>query len=150
MKKNLREFSRKVGYLIPQIHSEIFTKWQKQFDFGDITFSQTVVLGILKEKGTLMMKDIANSLSVTTSAATGLVNRMVNLNLLKRKTDPEDRRIISIEMTKKGQDAIDRITQQKVDFLVTIFEKLNQRERDSYLDILERICQILKAEKKKK
>ena len=113
MDKSLHEFSHRVGRLIPQIHSEILRKNQKQFHFGDITFSQTAVLGILKERGPLMMKDIAKSLSITTSAATGLVDRMVKPKLLKRKAHPEDRRIISIELTKKGKNLIDRVTKQK-------------------------------------
>ena len=148
MEKGLYRFGQRMGQLIPRLTREIFKKETKGVDFGDVTFSQMVVLGLLKEKGALMMKEIAKNLSVTTSAATGLVGRMVNAGLLKRIYNPDDRRIISVDMTKKGGMAIERIVKKRAELMIKVFGKLSHNERDAYIGIVEKIYNILKSETK--
>ena len=44
MDKNLREFSKRIGFLIPNITREVFKRQQKILTMGDVTFPQLVVL----------------------------------------------------------------------------------------------------------
>jgi len=128
---------------MPQMHRGVF-KTQATTSFGNASLSQIVVLELLKERGSMKMKDIAKPLSITTSAVTGLVDKMSKTGLLKRKANLSDRRVINIEMTKKGSHMINEIEDEKEKLLVRLFSKLTQRERDDYIRILEKICNNLK------
>lgn len=149
MDTRLHDFIRKIDYLIPQMQKGLlFSKEMKKSCLREISISQMVVLTLLKDGEKTIMKDIAKALSVTTSAATGLVDRMVKSDFLERVSNPNDRRIISIRMTKQGKKLIDKIAQQRRHLLVRVFGKLSQKERDAYLAILEKIRRILQSEEK--
>ena len=94
------------------------------------------------------MKDIAENFSVTTSAVTGLVDRMVKSDLLTREADPDDRRVIKVKMTENGKDLVGKIAKKRLDMVINVFGKLEQHERDAYIKILEKIYDISKSGKK--
>ena len=95
-----------------------------------------------------MMSTIARNLNVTTPAATGLVSRMIRSGFIKRTLDEKDRRIIYIEMTKKGGKIINDIQKARYKMMMDIFGKLTSHERRTYLDIVKKLCRILTEEHK--
>jgi len=62
------------------------------------------VLFLLLREGTLRMSDLASMLDVSVSGATGLVDRLVELGLVDRSPDPEDRRSVLCFATEGGRD----------------------------------------------
>jgi DNA-binding MarR family transcriptional regulator len=62
------------------------------------------VLFLLLREGTLRMSDLASTLDVSVSGATGLVDRLIDQGLVDRSPDPEDRRSVLCFPTEKGQE----------------------------------------------
>ena len=62
------------------------------------------VLFLLLREGTLRMSDLASTLDVSMSGATGLADRLVNQELVDRWPDPEDRRSVLCALTEQGRE----------------------------------------------
>ena len=60
------------------------------------------VLGILARHGMQSMSEIGCKLSMPKSHTTGLVDKLIAENLVERLFDPKDRRIVNVQITKKG------------------------------------------------
>ncbi|OGW85804.1 MAG: hypothetical protein A2987_05915 [Omnitrophica bacterium RIFCSPLOWO2_01_FULL_45_10] len=90
------------------------------------------------------MSDLAKSLSVTTAAMTGIVDRLVREGYLRRESDPKDRRIIKIRLTAKGERAVTQILEKKKQMIIKMFGMISQGEREEYLRILTHIRDHLK------
>ncbi len=114
---------------------------------GEITISQMVILNLLKTADKCKMNEIAKSLHVTTSAATGIVDRMVRGGYLKRVPGEKDRRIINIEMTQKGKKIIDDIDKRRYRFIVDIFSKFKPIERERFLATMKKIYGAISGER---
>jgi DNA-binding MarR family transcriptional regulator len=64
--------------------------------------SQLVVLYVLLEDKKLSVKDIATNLSISSSAATQLVEHLVQTGLVERAEDSNDRRAVYVQLTAEG------------------------------------------------
>lgn len=140
---SISEFADKLNQIIPVIAQE-FTKRQSNELFrGKITLPQFLILNILEKEGECRMTDIAGFLDVSTAAATGLVDRLVKYVYVERVFDPNDRRIIRIRLTRKGEVLVKKITLERRQMIMDIFGKISEKERGDYLRILTKIQEIL-------
>ena len=73
----------------------------------DITMAQTKALYLLVAVGELRMSDLAARLGVTSSTATGLVDRLVELGLATRR-EASDRRQVVIAATEEARSLMAR------------------------------------------
>ena len=73
----------------------------------DITMAQTKALYLLVAVGELRMSDLAARLGVTSSTATGLVDRLVELGLATRR-EAADRRQVVIAATDAARSLMER------------------------------------------
>ncbi len=86
-----------------------------------------------------MMLDIARYLCVTPPATTLLIDSLVKEKLIVRILDEHDRRIVRIDLTRKGDRFIARGIQGKEDSLKKLFSVLNGEERARMAALLEKI-----------
>lgn len=110
---------------------------------GDVTMTQMAILNLLRNVPKYKMTELARLLNVTTSAATGMVDRMVRSGFLKRSREAKDRRIINIRITNKGEKAINAIFNEKQRIMVKIFRHFDPKEREAYLNSVKKIYTIL-------
>lgn len=147
MHRSLDDFAREMTNFMPRYIREASARVISASLKGDITISQIIILNIIKSADQCKMKDIAKALHVSTSAATGSVDRMVRIGLLKRRPSEKDRRVINIEMTQKGMKIIDDIQSRRYKFIIDIFGKFKPEERERFLDTMKKIYSILRGEK---
>lgn len=72
----------------------------------DLTMPQIRVVFLLLQEGTLRMSELASALDVSMSRATGLVDRLVEKELVKRWQDMEDRRSVLCALTEDGLELV--------------------------------------------
>ena len=141
---SLSEFADKVNELMPVIIRTFLKQQSTEFYKIKLTMPQFVILDILQRHGESKMSDLAKSLSVTTAAMTGIVDRLVREGYLRRESDPKDRRIIKIRLTAKGERAVTQILEKKKQMIIKMFGMISQGEREEYLRILTHIRDHLK------
>jgi len=147
MGKTLNEFAQEMSVVMPQLLREFLKRQARVVVMEEISFSQMAILHLLKERKQCMMSELAGLLSVTTSAATGIVDRMVRSGLLKRALNPKDRRVVNIQLTPKGKRSIGTIFKQREKMMIDVFKHFNCKERETYLNIVKKVCGILKRER---
>ena len=103
---SLSEFSDQLVEIMPVISREFYKKQTGEFYKMKITMPQFVVLEILHREGQSRMTDLARLINVSTAAMTGIVDRLVRDGYLARASDPDDRRIIKVDLTVKGSKAV--------------------------------------------
>lgn len=144
---SLAEFADKLNELMPKIARGFLKNQDNDLLKGKITVAQLFVLCFLSRNSEVTMSEIANYLEVSTAAATGIVDRLVKSAYLARVYSEQDRRIIKIKLTVKGQDLVEKIVKQKKQRIMDIFGKISDKERDDYLRILMRIHEIIEKDR---
>ncbi len=91
----------------------------------DITMTQAKVLYVVIAAGRLRMSGLAAQLGIGTSSASELVDRLVELRLLERGNDPDDRRQVVITATPEAHALLER------------FRELNQHQLRGLLGTLD-------------
>jgi len=141
--KSLDEFYKKMDDLMPNLIRESVKRGADEVTKGLITVPQMLILETLNKKEECIMSELAEALSITTSAATGLIDRMIRLNLVTRSRCEKDRRIVNVNITEKGKNTISGIIEERRRMIVDTFGKLSKEEREKYLEIMEKVYRIL-------
>lgn len=76
---------------------------------SDLTVAQLRVLLVLYTEGPSRMTSIASSIGIAVSTATGILDNLVRKELVTRRDDPEDRRLVICTLSPQGQEAINRL-----------------------------------------
>lgn len=142
------QFVNQVVILLPKIIRLLAKRESNDLFKGKITLPQFMVLEFLYKEKRAMMSKIAEILSVTAPAATGIVDNLVRDGYIKREYNQDNRRIILIKLTSKGKNLIERITEQRKALIRDIFGKLSEKERREYLHILTKLYKTLLEDNK--
>ena len=140
---SLASFAAELVKLLPYIIRGISQRQADALLSGKITVPQYLCLDLLATQAALKMKDIAKSAHVSLPAATGLVERLYSIGLVKRESDEKDRRVIYVTLTAKGKKVIDEVRQKRKKAIEDLFGKLSEVERNQYLKILRKLKKIL-------
>ncbi len=100
--------------LIEEVMREYDTLNARMADFSgpsflglDITMPQAKILHLVRATGSMAMSDLVARLGVTVPTVTGIVDRLVERDLVVRRGTPGDRRRVVIEITPAGVEIID-------------------------------------------
>lgn len=144
-KESLLNFADQVNELTPVLMREFARRQANELCKGKITFPQFLILDFLSRESESTMTDISRFMRVTTATMTGIVNRLVEAGYCQRIFNPQDRRIVMIKLTSRGDNIVRKINEQRRRMIVDIFGKLSLKERDDYLRILTRIREMIIA-----
>ena len=87
--------------LLPRAHQELLDL--------DLTTPQLKVVLLLYLNGSARMSELAASLGVTLATATGVIDRLVDRDIVERENSREDRRVVVCRLSTKGQELTDRL-----------------------------------------
>jgi len=76
---------------------------------SDMTIAQLRVLLFLYTEGPSSMSTIALAIKISLPTITGTVDLLVKKNLVTRKDDPEDRRLVICSLSPEGQEIINKM-----------------------------------------
>jgi DNA-binding MarR family transcriptional regulator len=90
-----------------------------------ISMTQIHVLRQLEQHGRMSMSRIADVLDVSLSNATGIIDRMAERGLVERVRPPDDRRVVLVEPSALGIQALDETEGIKLDRVRSICDHLD-------------------------
>jgi DNA-binding MarR family transcriptional regulator len=100
---------------------------------------QGVVLTIAGHHDGLSIKDVAERMGISGSAATQLVESSVRDGLLLRGVDPRDRRVMRISVTPLGRSKLESFRKARVDTMNELLSGLDNGEIEAFRDLLRKI-----------
>lgn len=107
----------------------------------ELTMSQVKALYLVIAVGELRMSDLAARLGVTSSTATGLVDRLVELGLVERHEEPADRRQVVIVPTARAEATVEHLRELNSRRMRDMLERVAPAD----LAVVERALSILDA-----
>lgn len=118
----------------------------KELANGNVSFPQYFLMGHLDQNGVASMTEIAQTMGHTTAAATGLVDRLENLDYVTRCHAKEDRRKVMVEITEKGQSLVHRIREDMIKNVEKVMGHLTTEEQSSWLHIYQKIFKFCQTQ----
>ena len=126
-----------VEWLNREASSGRLDEWQRL----DMTVPQIKVVVLLEGAGSLRMGAIAGYLGISLSATTSVVDRLVEKRLVRRLSDPTDRRVVVCELTPLGVETIQSFWRVDRQRLLVLAEQLEEAQLESAVQGLEIIRQ---------
>lgn len=114
-------------------------------EFG-VTGPQLWMLRTLEEEGPLTVGDLADRMYLHISTASGVLDRLEERRLVRRRRAAEDRRVVWIELTAKGRTLLRNAPEPAQGRLLHGLERLGRRELARLYSSMKRIAQIMEAE----
>ena len=104
---------------------------------GRITVNQARIFGYVFDHGkdTIRLKTLAHDLDVSPAAASQAVDRLVTAGLVDRETDPEDRRAVSIRLSRKGVELFARFADRTQDVLAEALSGVPAADRETFFRV---------------
>lgn len=136
---------------LEEVLMEIGRRLHVEFDahmVSGITGSQFFVLQKISAKGRLTVSEVADKLSVSLSAITALVDRLVQAGLVVRSRDEQDRRLVWLEATEKGRKILASCMEGRRQVAAKYFGQLSDGDLEKLLEIYDKVLTMLKSEDK--
>lgn len=109
-----------------------------------LSIVQLKILSVVSKHEAPTMKDIADSLFITSPSATVAINHLVKDGQLERVPDRIDRRVIHLKMTAKGKKVFVKCRREVLQKISEVLEKLNNRERLELAKVFSKIIDSYK------
>jgi DNA-binding MarR family transcriptional regulator len=107
--------------------------------FGGVTLHQLGALRHLVKHGPLTMNDLAARMEISPSAATQLVDRLVQHGLAERAPDPDDRRALRVAASGSALAAVRAFEKERSEGLAALLAPLSDDELEVIAGLAERI-----------
>ena len=109
----------------------------------DVTRHHLEILKVLRNEGTLHIAEIADLLLISKPQMTRLLDELIELQLVERQPDTEDRRKINITLTDKGQRVSEEFRLNIEESIRTWLSALNDDELRELSNSLKTIGNII-------
>ncbi len=112
-------------------------------EMGGLSLTEASCLAVIGRRGPLPLNEIAASEHLSAPSVTKTVTRMEEAGLIDRLTDPTDRRVSLVTLSKKGRALLDQIRSRRNAFLLLRLRELSSSELETVeqaLPILERLA----------
>jgi DNA-binding MarR family transcriptional regulator len=116
---------------LPLIHRSIRNKLIRTVITNfkeDIALPHFEIMKCLEEAGTLHVAEIGERLLIARPQMTHLIDRLVELDIVERETNEEDRRMLNIRLKDKGKKIIKERDKQVIDATREVLSGLSSDE----------------------
>ncbi|MBU5255377.1 MarR family winged helix-turn-helix transcriptional regulator [Tissierella praeacuta] len=136
---NIEKHLRKVDYIIRRKGREILS------DFN-ITVPQFSALQILINYGDMTIGELSQKMALACSTITDLIDRMEKSDLVIRKKDEKDKRVVRVEVLPKGYDILEKVLKKRIDFLTGKLSDFSDEDKDKLNLGLKSLYEAMKDE----
>lgn len=105
----MREFEQSLPMLLLRAREAVMSRFRPLLAMHGLTEQQWRILRVLREQNGLEARQLASRTLLLQPSATGIVDRMERDGLVERRRDPDDRRKVTIWLTRKARRLYDRV-----------------------------------------
>lgn len=111
----------------------------------DISVTQCSALEALTERGAMRSQALAGLLMLDKSTTTRVVDALVRKGYVERTPDLDDRRAVSLRVTRSGRRLYDRINEELIAQQAVLLGDLDPRLRAGVTDVIRRLAKAAQA-----
>lgn len=108
-----------------------------------VTASQGYTLLSVPHEGNLSMSELSEAMELATSTMTRMVDQLVSKGLVTRRPDDEDRRVVRIALTLRGQEVRLALAEELERFFEQVLAEVPTNRRSTILDALEEVNRLM-------
>ncbi|OZI10519.1 MarR family transcriptional regulator [Bacillaceae bacterium SAS-127] len=109
-----------------------------------ISHQSVRILQVVQKKQYVMIRDIAEHLSVSHNTASEHVKKLVDKGWLYKERSEEDQRKVYLHLTESGLTAVKKNTELDEDKLQSAFNRLTVSEKEEVVKALELLSEVSK------
>ena len=100
---------------------------------GSLSLVHLQVITTLEAEGPLSMTRLADALDVSVASTTGIVGRMEERGLVERRHRSDDRRVVEVHVTRRGERVFQVMERARRDRFRKVLEQLTDSQLDAFL-----------------
>ncbi len=136
------KFTAAIQAIFPKLMHYLIAEENRELTGLGITPSQINALLVLYLHDNLTMGKLSQEIYLAESAATRLINRLVNLNLVKRRGDDQDRRVVRVTLTSYGRELSRLVFERRSFRFNNLAQRLDQSERENLIVSLQAVMRV--------
>ncbi|MBN1190677.1 MAG: MarR family transcriptional regulator [Dehalococcoidales bacterium] len=113
-----------------------------------LTIAQVKSLFFIFNEGTVNFRQLAAAMKVTPSNVTGIIDRLVEQELVSRTENPEDRRMLMLRLTEKGEVLISNLRERRFNQMSSVLSRMTESELEVVLKGVAVLAEVVEAEKR--
>jgi DNA-binding MarR family transcriptional regulator len=106
----------------------------------EVTLTQYRTLVVLASRGPQNLAGLAEAVGVTPATATRMCDRLVRKDLVRRRTDRDDRRQLRVALTVKGRSLVDDVTGRRRQEIGRIMSEIPAEQQAVLVQALGRLA----------
>lgn len=126
---------------------QFFRQMKKEMSYTDemshLSVLQIQTLIFLKYNENVPTSDIADYFRIELPSATSLLNKLCDQKLVERRADKEDRRLVRVALTEKGETLARQAHHDRKKKIEKLLSYLNDREKEQLLVIFKTLNERL-------
>lgn len=132
---SLRKVTRAIGLYSKKLSKE-----------SGLTSPQLIVLKEIEQHESCMVKDIAQSINLSSATVTSILDRLEARNYVIRERSVTDKRRVGLHLTEQGRAAVKGAPRLLQAHFIDRFEKLQEWEQTQLVSTMQRIASMMDAE----
>ncbi len=114
--------------------------------YTGISKQELNIISIVGRSGSVIMREIAEQVHLAVSSVTPTVDKLVKKKLVRRERSEEDRRIVSVALTEKGQKIYQMEVESYIRLSASILQALTDQEQEHFIGYFRKVADSLKKE----
>lgn len=107
---------------------------------GELSLQELKIVDYIGQRDACIMREVSEYSQVAVSTMTGIIDKLEDKGLVKRERNDEDRRIVRVLLTGKGQKIYQSNVENYLELSRRMLESLDTREQSIYLEITKKIA----------
>jgi DNA-binding MarR family transcriptional regulator len=112
----------------------------------DITFPQWSLMLVLRDLGQATIKELAEHLHVSSPSVSTMVERLVEMGMLQRTQQQQDRRAVEVRITESGEHAMAAVEEEMIKTIEEFMHRMGPRLTRNWCEVYARIREIIEEE----
>jgi len=135
-------FVARLQQLFPRIMRHLERLQEQELTGLEVRPAQMTALIALSEGSPRTMGVLAWDLGLTESATTRLVDRLVEMNLVRRERDRQDRRAVRVRLSSFGRQLVDLVLERRNESFARVAQHMDGTDRQALLTGLEALNSV--------
>jgi MarR family transcriptional regulator, organic hydroperoxide resistance regulator len=143
MKENeIDKVTAHLYYLLPLLQKKIYRPCRQE-QKSIISPMQIRSMVLLREKGSITMTELAKEMLIAKPQLTPIIDKLIDSDLVERKNEKDDRRIIKISLTSSGHELLEVHKNEMLELLKKKIDFFDIKDLASLDEALDRVINII-------
>ncbi|MGG1400701.1 MarR family transcriptional regulator [Bacillus salipaludis] len=125
--------------VLMQTSKAIHERIKEEMTKNKLSITEFSVLEVLYQKGKQTIQQIGHCILISSGSMTYVIDKLEQKGLLKRNDCPNDRRVIHVTLTDKGNQFMEEIMPKHHELIEDMFHSLNSDEAETLVQLLEKV-----------